>query len=98
MLHFHVFLVLMFPISSILKNLTADGKSFLIRYNLCPDRIPARIIGLPPPVFGTTGTALVGRPPAIVQSSATFWAGIISASARPSGTFEKELTAPVIAP
>ena len=64
-----------------------------MRCNLCPDRIPARITGTPPPAFTATGTALVGRPPAIVQSSATFRAGIICAPVRPSGTFGKEATA-----
>lgn len=64
-----------------------------MRCNLCPDRIPARITGTPPPAFTATGTALVGRPPAIVQFSSSPRAGIMSAPARPSGTFGKELTA-----
>ena len=54
--------------------------------------------GTPPPAFIATGPALVGHPPAIVQSSATFRTEIICAPVKPSGTFEKEATAPIIAP
>ncbi|CAI2193155.1 3297_t:CDS:1, partial [Funneliformis geosporum] len=48
--------------------------------------------------FTATGSALVDRPLAIVQSSLSPRAGIMSASARPSRTFGKDATAPVIAP
>ncbi|CAI2195631.1 19735_t:CDS:2, partial [Funneliformis geosporum] len=52
----------------------------------------------PPPAFTATGPALVDCLPAIVQSSSSPRAGIMSAPARPSGTFGKDATAPVIAP
>ncbi|CAI2200483.1 145_t:CDS:1, partial [Funneliformis geosporum] len=51
----------------------------------------------PPPAFTATGHTLVDHPPAIVQSSSSPQAGIMSAPARPSGTFGKDATAPVIA-
>ncbi|CAI2188049.1 10873_t:CDS:2, partial [Funneliformis geosporum] len=48
--------------------------------------------------FTATGPTLVDHPPAIVQSSSNPRAGIIFAPARPSRTFEKDATIPIIAP